>query len=103
MHEDSVGVHVRMVASVQTDTPGLGGEEALRMELAAAFRVSCHYRYFLNIMMSFPKTKRFFLSAVLLSPFSQLSPYPVRLARRPRTLHGRWAVAAIGVAAVEPD
>ena len=28
--------------------------------------------------------KRFFLSAVLLSPFSQLSPYPVRLARRPR-------------------
>lgn len=76
VHEDSVGVHVRMVASVQQDTPGLNGEEALRMELATAFRVSCHYRYFLNIMMSFPKTKRFFLSADSPEAYTGLQQHP---------------------------
>lgn len=76
VHEDSVGVHVRMVASVQQDTPGLNGEEALRMELATAFRVSCHYRYFLNIMMSFPKTKRFFLSADSPEAYTGLQKHP---------------------------
>lgn len=76
VHEDIVGVHVRMVASVQEDTPGLDEEEALRMELATAFRVSCHYRYFLDMMMSFPKTKRFFLSADSPEAYRGLQAHP---------------------------
>jgi hypothetical protein len=58
-----VGVHVRMVAEVSKDTPGLDEDEALRMELATAFRVSCHYHHFEEMMLTFPKTTRFFLSA----------------------------------------
>jgi hypothetical protein len=63
VHGDMVGVHVRMVAQVSVDTPGLTEDEALRMELATAFRVSCHVRYFQTMMLTFPTSTRFFLSA----------------------------------------
>ncbi|EDQ85420.1 uncharacterized protein MONBRDRAFT_29316 [Monosiga brevicollis MX1] len=58
-----VGAHIRMVHSVARDTPGLSGGEALRMELATAFRVSCHYRYFREMMQTFPQSTTFFISA----------------------------------------
>lgn len=76
LHQEMIGVHVRMVASVAQDTPGLSGEEALRMELATAFRVSCHYRYFLNMMASFSTNKRFFLSADSPEAYSGLRLHP---------------------------
>jgi len=74
-HAAMVGVHVRMVAVVTEDTPGLTEEEALRMELATAFRVSCHYRYFLERMLEYPATTRFFLSSDSPEAYSHVSKH----------------------------
>lgn len=75
-HAAMVGVHVRMVASVAVDTPGLTAEEALRMELATAFRVSCHYKYFLEKMLEYPSTTKFFLSSDSPEAYKTLSEHP---------------------------
>eukprot|EP00730_Choanoeca_flexa_P017861 TRINITY_DN8643_c0_g1_i5.p1 TRINITY_DN8643_c0_g1~~TRINITY_DN8643_c0_g1_i5.p1 ORF type:complete len:818 (+),score=165.31 TRINITY_DN8643_c0_g1_i5:29-2482(+) len=76
VHADMVGVHVRMVAHVSQDTPGLTKDEALRMELATAFRVSCHVRYFQKMMLTFPTTTRFFLSADSPEAYQTLLRHP---------------------------
>lgn len=57
------------------DTPGLKPEEALRMELATAFRLSCHYKHFLEKMLTYPKGTRFFVSTDSPEAFNVLSQH----------------------------
>ena len=75
-HQNIVGVHIRMVAAVAEDTPGLTGEEAMRMELATAFRVSCHYRYFIKRMLEYPSKTHFFVSSDSPSAIAAMSKEP---------------------------
>ncbi len=63
LHSEMVSVHIRMVDDVRKDTPGVSEEEAVRMELATAFRVSCHYKFFLKRMLAYPPATTFFMSS----------------------------------------
>lgn len=80
-HRSFVGVHIRMLANMTQDTPGLSEEETLRMQLAVAFRVSCHYRFFIKKMLRYPGDTRFFVSTDSPGAFEALSTHP--------TLRGR--------------
>eukprot|EP00043_Microstomoeca_roanoka_P020435 m.249301 g.249301 ORF g.249301 m.249301 type:complete len:843 (+) comp17165_c1_seq4:528-3056(+) len=75
-HRSFVGVHIRMLANMTADTPGLTAEEALRMELAVAFRVSCHYRFFQERMLTLPTTTKFFISTDSPESFDVLKTVP---------------------------
>lgn len=75
-HRSFVGVHIRMLANMTADTPGLSEEEALRMQLAVAFRVSCHYRFFAKRMVSLPRAAQFFVSTDTPSAFEELAAMP---------------------------
>eukprot|EP00049_Salpingoeca_infusionum_P003135 m.63900 g.63900 ORF g.63900 m.63900 type:complete len:837 (-) comp11978_c0_seq4:392-2902(-) len=63
-HRDAIGIHIRMVPpGADADTPGISEEEALRMSLAAPYRVSCHYKFFIAKMLTLPQSTLFFVSA----------------------------------------
>eukprot|EP00055_Hartaetosiga_balthica_P014881 m.84673 g.84673 ORF g.84673 m.84673 type:complete len:836 (-) comp8716_c0_seq5:170-2677(-) len=61
-HRSFVTVHIRMLANMTQDVPKISDEDLVRMHLAAAFRVSCHFRYFVKQMSAFPPHTNFFIS-----------------------------------------
>lgn len=62
-HATLVGVHLRMNPDPASETPGLPAPAATKLGVAIPFRLSCHYRYFVEAMKAMPKDTRFFVAA----------------------------------------
>jgi hypothetical protein len=75
-HENLVGVHIRMVSRPLQDVPNLDANQLDRMELATAYRVSCHVKFFIRRMLLFPHTTHFFVSSDSAEAYANLIMHP---------------------------